>query len=191
MPRFDMFFTRLDFENLHDKHDIFRTTYFIDALFNQEQPKFFEGLLALPNLGLVNSYRGKTGTSPRSPRYFTFPEKPTLKMRELPPLEGERRFSLDGSSFPVFLWIEPSGLFEDKNLILGYVEVTQNTPDSLNLFELLKKAVKTESTKTKYYGRITYVGKDAAAFGRKKSNRLTANPRLKRSDDLKIDWNDE
>ncbi len=185
MPRFNHFSTRADFEQLTAAHELFAKLYFLrEGFLESEEVHFIHGLLSLPDLGIISHPRYYHA----GPTYMVFPEVPKLGVIRLPDFNGKKRFTLDGSTFPVCLQFIPNGSWGEKTLICGHVEVTNPVGDTVKLYKEIAKCFAKEYVKTKYFKDVTYVGSDALALKAKRW-RLCANPNLKRADDVKIEAN--
>jgi hypothetical protein len=183
MPRFYQFSTKADYEQLAATHELFASLYFVrdDHFLDTEKVPYVHGLLSLPDLGTIKHAMWDSG-----PEYYVFPEKPKLGVVRLPDLDGKKRFKLDGSTLPVCLQFKHNGRWGKDILICGHLEVTNPKGDTLALYKKIAKCFAKEYVKAKYYGAITYVGRDALALNAKRY-RLAGDPTLPRADDLKIE----
>jgi hypothetical protein len=116
---------------------------------------------------------------------MVFPEVPKLGVLRLPDLDGRKRFTFDGSTFPVCLQFIPNGLWGNNMLICGSLEVNNPVGVTRELYKKIAKCFAKEYLKSTYYHRVTYVGREALAL-QKQRYRLCGNPNLSRADDFKV-----
>jgi hypothetical protein len=182
MPRFQHFSTKSDYERLVASDELFSNLYFVpDISYRENAYTCVKGLLSLPDLGVIRAKITSAG-----PRWYVFPERPKLRLRPTPPIDGRRWYDLDARSFKVCLWFEPRGLFRKNTLIDGYLEVTNSIGDTVRLFRQISKAFERVYAKAKYFGDVTYAGPDAIER-QKRGLRLTDSPNLERELDFNLE----
>jgi hypothetical protein len=172
MPRFLHFSTKADYERLAASDELFSNPHFVpDISYRENAYTCLKGLSSLPDLGVIRAKIPEAG-----PNWYVFPEPPKLRLRPTPPINGQKWYDLAGG-FKVSLWFQPRGLFRKKNLICGFLEVTNPIGDTVRLFRQIAKAFERVYAKGKYFGDVTYAGPDAIER-QKKGLRLTDSPNL-------------
>jgi hypothetical protein len=157
VPWLHLFSTHADYERLAASDDLFARLCFVrhDVYPTRDIP-VIEGLLSLPDLGVINARRYDLGET-----YFVFPAKPRARVRQLP---GRKRFTPYDFNLDVYLQFTPMGVWE-RNLIYGYFEVTNDTSMTRELFQNIRKRVAKVYLKAPaYYRATTYVGEGALAL---------------------------
>jgi hypothetical protein len=152
MPRFNFFATPVDHERLVAAHDwLDKLSLVRDTIYFEEPIPWIHGWSALPSLGVLPKMRyGYTS----GPDYRVFADPGPVRFRPMTPYQGQKRFELDGNTFNAFLTLEPNGLFEEKTILTGYLEVTNNAGETLPLYKAIAKCFAKEFTKAKYCGMI-------------------------------------
>jgi hypothetical protein len=178
VPRLHLFSTRADYERLAASDELFARLCFVrDGIYPSRDIPVIEGLLSLPDLGVINARRYDLGE-----RYQVFPAKPRARVRQLP---GKKRFTPYDYNLDVYLQFTPRGNWE-RNLIYGFFEVTYNNGVTRELFENIRKRVAKVYLKAPAYCRATtYVGEGALAL-QKEGYRLCGNPNLPDADDFRM-----
>jgi hypothetical protein len=181
MSLFYHFSTKADYEQLVQANELLSKLYFVcDDFFYSKEIPHYQGLLSLPDLGRINHARYDAG-----PRYFVFPEKPSLTLRPLATINSQKRFALDGESFTVCLLFTPNGLWGRDTLLCGAMEITNPIGVTRDLYRDVGKCFSRKYSKSKYYKKTTYAGPDALSL-QSQGYRLCINPNLTSADDFEL-----
>ena len=119
-----------------------------------DQPCFtvYQSAADIPELGIA-----KVGATEHEIQLLLTKPSMEFKLRSIELRKGGVRYSLDQLENPNTVVISAGGQFDETTVIAGSIGTCKNTPESVELFKLLKKMVRKRFIRIRSY----YVGPEA------------------------------
>ena len=114
--------------------------YVMNHLYESEKFRIYHSFEEYEDFGINRS-------GDQSDLFFIFERNCRIVLKQVPQFEGGIKYSLgqDSNKDSITFW--PGGLYQDQFLIMSHIGTISNSPQSLKIFDIFKKAIKKQCYK--------------------------------------------